>query len=237
MAPPPLPAFRRKHVALVRAYAKQHFTDPELRLEDVAIFYDLAERTLREALNLDNTSWRHELKVLRLDRAELLLKTTPYRVSEVARLAGYKSASAFAKAFHERFRLTPREFRRGAGGRARAGGPTGASFRAGRRAGGENVTGRQGTGLTPGERAIRAQQNAEASARVSDMNMLDGGELWPSTEEIESRQGERMRDRADHWRQCRREFQAWVEENDRAAVAGSSATELDPLALAREREV
>ena len=216
MVQPPLPEFRKIHLRLVRSYADRHFTDPDARLVDVAIYFDLSERTLRESLRVNNTSWRAELQERRLDRAEVLLKTTTYRIAEVARLSGYESAPAFAKAFRERFRLTPSQFRRGAGGRARAGGPTGASFRAGRRARGEHVERRQGTGLTPGERAIAEQRLSETAERIGDMDELEGrwGRRYEE-EELEWRSHERTRDRPEFWREKRREFEAWVEENDR----------------------
>lgn len=217
MVQPPLPDFRKVHLGLVRAYADRHFTDPDVRLEDVAIFHDLSERTLRESLRVNRTSWRDELLARRLDRGEQLLKETTFRIAEVARLSGYRSAPAFAKVFQERFRLTPRQFRRGAGGRARAGGPTGASFLAGRRARGEKVAvGRKGTGLTPGQRAIEDQKLAETEQRLSDMDGL--GERTHrryDLEELLGRRHERLRDRPDYWRSQRRDFEAWVEENDR----------------------
>src|SRR4051794_14586708 len=219
MAQPPLPKFRKSHVELVRSYADRHFTDPGAQLVDVAIFFDLSERTLRESLRVNNTSWRAELQRRRLDRAEVLLKTTPYRVAEVARLSGYASAPAFAKAFREQFRLTPSQFRRGAGGRARAGGPTGASFHAGRRARGERVESRQGTGLTPGQRAIEELRLAETAERISDMDDLENH--WPrryEEDELRWRRDERLRNRPEFWRQKRREFEAWIDREFEAWV-------------------
>lgn len=236
MAQPPLPAFRKTHLALVQAYLKRHFTDPDVRLEDVAIYYDLAERTLRESLRVNGTCWREELQTLRLDRAEHLLRTTPHRVAEVARLAGYQSAPAFAKVFRARFRLSPSQFRRGAGGRARAGGPTGAAFRARRRAAGEGVTGRTGTGMTPGQKAIHDQALAEAEERISDMDALQArASVRHDDEEVQWRMAERMRDRPSYWRQMRREFEAWVEENDRPVASDQFEVAMDPSSFLRKK--
>ena len=236
MAQPPLPTYRKTHLALVQAYLKRHFTDPDVRLEDVAVCYDLAERTLRESLRVNGTCWREELQALRLDRAEQLLKKTPYRIAEVARLSGYQSAPAFAKVFRERFRLSPSQFRRGAGGRARAGGPTGAAFRARRRAAGESITSRTGRGMTPGEKAIHEQMLAEAEERISDMNVLEGrASVKHDDEEIQWRMAERMRDRPDYWRQMRREFEAWVEANDRTDRSDESEVAMGPSVFLREK--
>jgi AraC-like DNA-binding protein len=236
MAQPPLPAYRNRHLALVQAYLKRHFTDPDVRLEDVAIYYDLAERTLRESLRANGTCWREELQTLRLDRAEQLLKTTPYRVADVARLAGYQSAPAFAKVFRERFRLSPSQFRCGAGGRSRAGGPTGAAFRARRRAAGEGITSRTGTGLPPGEKAIHDQRLAEAEERISDMDELeDKASVQHDDEEIQWRMAERMRDRPNYWRQMRREFEAWVEENDRPVPSDQFEVAVGQSVFLREK--
>lgn len=45
----------------------------------------------------------------RLDRAEMLLRESKYSVAEVATMVGYGHLGNFAKAFKQRFGITPRQ--------------------------------------------------------------------------------------------------------------------------------
>lgn len=123
----------RSHVYLhaqVLEYAERHFTDPELTLEDPAAFLGVTSRTLRSALSANMTSWSGIVIGLRMARARELLrtpKTSKYLISQIARLCGYSSESAFSKAFRAQNNgMGPAQYRRGITGLARAGGATGA---------------------------------------------------------------------------------------------------------------
>lgn len=211
---------QRRHAAAARHYAERHFTDPGLRAEDAAIFSNISERIQRESLTACGESWRVILLDLRLERAAQLLSSTNHEISIVARMCGYLSAPAFAKAFGARFKATPREFRRGKGGVARAGGPTGAFYRPAARAralrlGDEPPRRSRGNA---GDEALVAVQVDEARERLEDKQILEFGRpTGVSIAELhaEISEPERLRDRPAYWRKLRMEFDAWVEENDR----------------------
>jgi AraC-like DNA-binding protein len=220
---PPQPAYLAHHEVLVRDYAARHFTDPDVCLEEVAIFYDVTERTLRKSLRARRTSWREILRELRMERALELLKTTPYTIEAVSRLSGYKSRSAFAKVFREQLRSSPHEYRRGQGGPARAGGPTGAFYKPARRARGEDVE--RSLAVSASERAITDCEISEASARASDQSLLEHHDPHVSISAITDAwtRPRRFADDPEFWRSRRREFDAWAEEGSASAAAKAAA--------------
>jgi AraC-like DNA-binding protein len=52
------------------------------------------------------------LQNIRLEKAELLLKTTEYTVEEIADMVGYENLSYFYKIFTNKFKMKPREMRK-----------------------------------------------------------------------------------------------------------------------------
>lgn len=215
----------QRHVAVAREFAARHFTDPELSLAEAAIYADVHERTLRNALVASGTSWRELLRDLRLARARELLSTTTYRVDDIARLSGYASAPAFAKVFREAYSASPSEYRAGQRGPRRAGRPTGAAARKSRRAAGCPDYGTGSVVLSAGEQAVLRQMFDEAGERISDRALLE--EFNPtraySFEEVAEEQANprRLTDDPDHWKERHRLLQAWIDENDRPAPSGA----------------
>jgi AraC-like DNA-binding protein len=131
--PPATPSQRRHHNAAV-AHAERHFTDPDMKAKDAAILQGISDRVQRESLEACGTNWRAITSDLRMTRAEGLLAETKYEIWVVARMCGYRSAPAFAKAFAQCNGASPAEWRVRKGGPARAGGPTGAFYRPAERA-------------------------------------------------------------------------------------------------------
>lgn len=228
--PPPEPEFFSRHETLVRDYAQRHFTDPDVSLQEVAIFWDLSERTLRKSLQARGTSWTAILLSLRMERGAQVLASTTYKIEDVARLSGYRSASAFAKAFSKQLRATPHQYRRGQGGPARAGGPTGAFFKPAQRARGESVE-RQPS-LSAGEKAVMACEIDEAAERLSDQRRLEMAGPGMSIEDRANAwmSPRRLRDDPEYWRQRRREFDTWTGQNDTSGDVPIAQASIDSTA-------
>lgn len=88
---------------------------------------DLSLCTLSDKLHLNPTYLSRRFKELtgktltetilkiRMERACELLKTTSYRISEIAPMVGYETAANFSKVFKKYMKVTPREYRDGEG--------------------------------------------------------------------------------------------------------------------------
>ena len=193
-----------------------------MKASDAAIIYGISERVLRDSLSACGTSWRAITSELRMACAEKLLVETTYEICVIARLCGYRSAPAFAKAFAQRIGTSPARWRAERGGPTRAGGPTGAFYKPAARAqalkvGAEPPASRRGS-LTLGEQAIQSCEIDEAQARIDDWRILHC-EWGPgvSIQELadESMCPRRLSDRpASYWRARAVEFGAWVDENE-----------------------
>jgi AraC-like DNA-binding protein len=71
----------------------------------------LSVRSLQRALDQDGLTFRELTKVIRMTRAEELLVRTPTSITEISAMLGYSSPANFARAFHQRMGVAPREFR------------------------------------------------------------------------------------------------------------------------------
>lgn len=209
---------QRQHLKLVADYARRHYSDPGVRLKDAAAFLDVNERTLRRSLRACGTSWRMLLLDLRLPRARHLLTRKGYEIRQVARLCGYDSPPAFAAAFQKRHEASPAEFRRGQGGPARAGGPTGAFYRPA-----EQAAARQQGLPVPqrppkwgrGHTAVFERRVAEAEERHYDRSLVERGRSGPrpSFEELtDIWDPRRMGDEPEYWRARHEQRSAWMAE-------------------------
>ena len=88
---------------------------------------DLSLCTLSEKLHLNPSYLSRRFKELtgrtltevilriRMETACELLKTTSYRISEIAQMVGYETAANFSKVFKKAMKMTPREYRDGEG--------------------------------------------------------------------------------------------------------------------------
>jgi len=219
--PPATPAQRHHHDAAL-AHAERHFTDPDMKARDAAILQGISERVLRASLNACGTGWRAITTDLRMARAEKLLAETKYEIWAVARLCGYRSPPAFAKAFAQRNGVSPAHWRVRNGGPARAGGPTGAFYKPAARAqalkAGEEPPSSSRGSMSPGDHAIQSCEIDEAHARIDDWRILHCE--WGSAVSIQELAEESMCPRhlsdqpASYWRARTVEFAAWVDENE-----------------------
>ncbi len=205
----PIPGFRFRYRRGAEDFADRHFTDPEVRIEDAAVYLDVDPRTLRDALAHTGGGWREMLRTRRIERGAQLLVTTNYLIADVARLAGYESASAFAKVFREERALSPAQWRRAHKGPGRAGGATGAFAR---------TESPKRPGIHGGWEAVVGVRMDEAFARIGDrrrMAIAAGGRLGTSiaalTDEMEKPR--RLRDERAVWQGWTRRFAEWVEQD------------------------
>jgi AraC-like DNA-binding protein len=203
------------HAALAKEFAGDHFTDPRVTIEDAAAYAGVNVRTLTRSLAIHGTQWGEIVRQLRLERALTLLEDTKYLIDDVARLSGYRSRSAFARAVEDATTLTPSEYRRAKKGPARAGGATGAFAKQKKP---------KRPGKAAGLDAVMDQQRKEAEQRVSTRNFLERFDDRFSIEEVveEIYSPRRLRDEPQHWKERRRAFDAWVEENDSPAASNES---------------
>jgi AraC-like DNA-binding protein len=94
-----------------RALADGMYREP-VTIADVARRLCVSRRTLQRAYAEDGTTtFSEELRAARLWAGAELLAGQAIPVAGVARLVGYRSASAFAAAFRRRYGLSPAVFR------------------------------------------------------------------------------------------------------------------------------
>lgn len=119
---PPTPAARRgmrahtvseRRLLYLRArlVVKRHYARP-LTLAAVAKALATSPRQLQRAYEqFGDRSFRDDLRARRMEVAAALLADPAIRVSEVARLVGYRQAPHFSRAFRSRHGVSPSAFR------------------------------------------------------------------------------------------------------------------------------
>lgn len=210
-----IPGYRHRLRREAEDFADRHFTDPELSLDDAAVYLDVNTRTLREALATTGLRWREMLRSRRVNRGAELLAGSGYLIVDVARLSGYRSASAFAKAFRQEKEFSPAAYRRAHRGPSRAGGATGAWAR--------RVSSVR-PGVKGGSDAVEGVRLREAQERINDRSMMERFNPWAhaSVAELarEVHHPRRPRDERERWRGWTERLFKWVEENDPGPVSG-----------------
>ncbi len=97
---------------IVFDYIAMHFSDPELRLTNVARSLRISPRYLQRLLATSGTSFTEYVNELRLNQAfKLLSARFEVRVSDVALQAGFSDISHFNRLFRSRFGGTPSDVR------------------------------------------------------------------------------------------------------------------------------
>jgi YesN/AraC family two-component response regulator len=94
----------------IRRYLEDHYQDTAL--------YDLIEKFgydmnhfNRLIKNHTGLTYSHFLQNIRLEKAEMLLKTTGFTIEEIARKVGYENLTYFYKIFQKKFNLSPKDLR------------------------------------------------------------------------------------------------------------------------------
>ncbi|QRG66213.1 response regulator transcription factor [Brevibacillus choshinensis] len=99
-------------IELAIRYIEGRYTDPDLRLEDVARHVDRSPAYFSTLLSQkQGISFRQLLNQLRMKEAQRLLLETSLSVQEVAARTGFVNANYFSKIFKEKTGTTPRLLR------------------------------------------------------------------------------------------------------------------------------
>ncbi len=108
----PLPRAADATTAPTRSWAEQHLGD-RLTLEVLAAHASMSVRTFtrrfREETGVSPTRWLHRQ---RIDHARLLLETTDLTVDQVARRAGFGTATSLRQHLHAAIGVAPTTYRR-----------------------------------------------------------------------------------------------------------------------------
>ncbi|MBQ8073405.1 MAG: response regulator [Clostridia bacterium] len=93
-------------------YLSQHFTDPNLMLQDVARAVSMSNSRFSTVFaQQSGKTFTEYLTALRLNRAKELLRTTEMRSAQIAFEVGYNDAHYFSYLFKKSLGLTPSEYR------------------------------------------------------------------------------------------------------------------------------
>ncbi|WP_286886284.1 helix-turn-helix domain-containing protein [Aneurinibacillus sp. UBA3580] len=93
-------------------YIEENYTNPNLRLEDVADYVARSPAYFSSLfMKRQGHSFRQLVTTIRIKEAQRLLLDTKLSVQEVAERAGFINANYFSKIFKEKTGLTPRMFR------------------------------------------------------------------------------------------------------------------------------
>lgn len=94
-----------------KRYIRQHYTDPELTLTEVAAYIDLSPSYVSQLFKrMDGCTFTEYLNHVRIEEAKRLLKTTHMRVYEIAEAVGYQNSKYFFQLFKQITGKRPREY-------------------------------------------------------------------------------------------------------------------------------
>ncbi|HEY8400398.1 MAG TPA: AraC family transcriptional regulator [Cytophagaceae bacterium] len=97
---------------LIVSYLAQNFTNPDLKLEDIAKDVGLTESHISAAIkSYSGKSFKSYLNFLRIEKAKKLLLESDLQVAEIAYEVGYNSAHHFIRVFKELENCSPTVYR------------------------------------------------------------------------------------------------------------------------------
>ncbi len=104
-----------------QAYIAEHFSDPNISLGEVAGEVALSNNHFCTVFSQETgMTFTEYLTNARMRRAEELLRTTAQRSSEICSQVGYNDPHYFSYLFRKYYGMSPRDYRREAGGGAKA---------------------------------------------------------------------------------------------------------------------
>lgn len=83
-----------------------------IQKKDIANYFNMSERTLARHLSKEAISWRKLLSEVRIEKAEMLLKSTQKSIQQICDQVGFANLSSFSHAFNKKNNISPSEFRR-----------------------------------------------------------------------------------------------------------------------------
>ncbi len=100
-------------VAKARYYLSQHFTDPNLMLQDVAGAVCMSNSRFSTVFAQETGyTFTEYLAALRIGKAQELLRATSMRSSQISEAVGYSDPHYFSYLFKKRTGMTPSEYRK-----------------------------------------------------------------------------------------------------------------------------
>ncbi len=99
-------------ISVAKLYMSQHYTDPNLMLQDVAKAVGMSNSRFSTVFSQQTgQTFTEYLIYLRLNKAKEMLKTTTIKSSHIARESGYNDAHYFSYIFKKNVGMTPSEYR------------------------------------------------------------------------------------------------------------------------------
>ena len=99
-------------ISEAKLYMSQHFTDPNLMLQDVAKAVGMSNSRFSTVFSQQTgQTFTEYLIYLRLNKAKEMLKTTTIKSSHIARESGYNDSHYFSYIFKKNVGMTPSEYR------------------------------------------------------------------------------------------------------------------------------
>lgn len=109
-----IPMHGNSSISKARYYLSQHYTDPNLMLQDVAGEVCMSNSRFSTVFAQETGyTFTEYLAMLRISKAQELLKATTLRSSQIAQAVGYTDPHYFSYIFKKRTGMTPSEYRSG----------------------------------------------------------------------------------------------------------------------------
>ena len=99
-------------ISEAKLYMSEHFTDPNLMLQDVAKAVNMSNSRFSTVFSQQTgQTFTEYLIYLRLNKAKEMLRTTGIKSSQIARESGYNDSHYFSYIFKKNVGITPSEYR------------------------------------------------------------------------------------------------------------------------------
>lgn len=104
----------RAEVEKAVLYIKEHYTDSQLKVSDIAEFLNISESRISVLFKAETGQTLIQyLTQVRIETAKKLLRTSEYKVYEVAEMVGYANSQYLSKVFHKETGYFPLEYKNG----------------------------------------------------------------------------------------------------------------------------
>lgn len=100
-------------IARARRYISDHYEEADLTLVQVAEYVELSEKYFTNRFTKETgENFSTYLTGLRMQKARELLKSTSFKVYEIAGMAGYRNVEHFNRMFKKLYGITPAQYRK-----------------------------------------------------------------------------------------------------------------------------
>lgn len=100
-------------ILLAKRYLQDHYDNPELSLSEVAEYVGLNEKYFSNRFTKEaGETVLSYLTGIRMQKAKEILKTTNFKVYEIAEMVGYHNVEHFNRVFKKAFQISPTQFRK-----------------------------------------------------------------------------------------------------------------------------